>query len=421
MNDIVRDTSSDKSLELCVIGELYLDRENKHFDDIAESDFMQPKAREMYKMLKKYPEMRDDIAILIDKSKTEKINQTLVKGLFEALEHATAVSLVESHINELKEKTKRRKILTIAAKKEMLTSEEITELHDLTRPANTKRAIVERIDDISLRYMDELDTRKKIFSNGFPYPTGFRNIDDKTGGLQKHNIFVVGGRTSLGKTTFMINVALNMLAVRNVPTIYFTCEMEPIELMDRIVSIKTGIENQKIRYGRHDPNDMQRIQTLFTDDKFYTNNLRLFYSPQLSIDIIRRTLDEFKPEIIFVDHVQLLKTKGINRAMELENAMYELKEIANVYDVAIMSGSQISRESEKQKGRTELSNLYFKGSGGIEESATVASELRLAKDERRENDVWRIDFDISKNRFGGVGSVSLDFDRNKMKFREVYR
>lgn len=99
--------------------------------------------------------------------------------------------------------------------------------------------------------------------------------------------------------------------------------------------------------------------------------------------------------------------------------MYEIKGISTEYNVAVMLGSQISRESEKGKTKAEFNPIFFKGSGGIEDCASVAGELKLAKDESKNNDDWRVDFEISKNRFGRIGSVPFIFLRKCSKFMEV--
>jgi replicative DNA helicase len=158
-----------------------------------------------------------------------------------------------------------------------------------------------------------------------------------------------------------------------------------------------------------------------SNDDFYKKNLSIYHAPHLSVRDIEETVKEYNPEVIVIDHAQLLKVEGQTRAQALEDAMYDIKGIATQYNVAVALGSQISRESEKGKIKTDFNPIFFKGSGGIEDCASVAGEIKLAKEENKDNDTWRVNFEISKNRFGRIGAIPYIFARKYSTFTELKR
>ena len=408
-------------LEFAVLGELYIDVENRHLYELEDTDFAIPKAREIYRLLKKYPDMRDDLMKIKETIKTEKLDNITEYLFIEIMNQAIGVTLLPTHIDLLKKRVRRNALLKIYQDGGGEFSEEdIESLHRLTKPENKDHIVVKSMTELAVEFADELDARKIIFEKGVLYPTGFPILDDYTGGLMKHNIFVIGGRTSLGKTSFMMNIIINLLKEKNVPCLYFTCEMHPIELMDRIVASQANIEAYKIKYARLTPDELNNIVGVLSNERLSNAKLHIYYAPSLDVPMIRSAIEEYKPEVIVVDHIQLLKVQGQTRAQAIEDAMYEIKGLANEFDVAVMAGSQIARESEKQGKQTkqELSNLYFKGSGGIEDCATVAGELKLDKDEHKENPTWSVNFELSKNRFGRIGNIPYTFYREYLTFSE---
>ena len=126
--------SRQDSIELCVIGELYLDRDNKLITQLCPDDFMEPKAKRLFEFLDKYRDIRDDFPMLIEKIRMEKINPLIVTELTQSLEAAVALPLLQTHIDFLRDKTRRRKLIELIKDKDMLSDENIEIIHKLSRP-----------------------------------------------------------------------------------------------------------------------------------------------------------------------------------------------------------------------------------------------------------------------------------------------
>jgi len=405
-------------LEKQVIGEVFLDSSGQNLDKVDLHYIANPENIDLFRFLKKYPDTLDNMTLLIHKLEAEGKHK-LVAPLTKCLQLATGSSLFETDFKYLKEMYLKKRILDITTRSNgNLTDEDLKQIHKLSEPIKEVKSRISSLETLSLDFPGLHDKRKELFKNGVIYPTGFPTLDEKTGGLLPKNIWVIGGRTSLGKTALMTNIACNLIEKKNIPVIYFSCEMEEVELFDRIISSKTGIESFKIRYGKLNELEMKNVRSFLDANEFYRKKLDICYTPLLDISEIKVIVEDRKPKVIFIDQIQLLKMKGDTRAQAIEDAMYGLKEISSIYDIAIVTASQISRESVKNKSSNTLDPIYFKGSGGIEECATVTTEIKLGKGEDKNNSEWRIDLDISKNRFGSVGSIPMIFDRKILKFKE---
>lgn len=409
-------------IEMTVIGELFFDTENKHISAIKSSDFVTEICQEMFELLDKNREVRGDILLLEDCISRNKLKKANIDSFLKCCSGDISLALLEKHILLQKRISRDYKIRKIVENtKTAFSDDDIKQLYKLTQEDFNSKIEVKSASELAHIYPETLENRKRLYSEGMLLPTGYEALDNITGGLMKHNIFVVGGRTSLGKTTFMLNLVTNLAFIKPETNIlYFTCEMSPIDLFDRIVSNLSNLEAYKLKYGKIDfagqeYRDILKQMELISDKSHFN----IFYAPGLSLDIVKLAVEKYKPDVIVIDHIQLLKVNGINRAQAIEDAMYEIKGISTENDIAVIVGSQISRESEKgDNKRKDMSPIYFKGSGGIEDCASVCCELRLSENNIKESPVWDIDLDVSKNRFGRINKLQFTFDRQKLKFKE---
>ena len=412
-------------IERAILGELFNDPTNQFVSSISSDDFLSKKGKEMYEFLDKNRDLRCDFVALTDYVERANLKYVTLEDFASVVGSAISLALIEKHISIQKKVARDYKIKELVnSVSNRFTDDEIEVLHKLTQKNLGDKIEVKSVGDMAVGYPDELARRKELFAQGMLYPTGFESLDDHTGGLMKHNVFVVGGRTSLGKTTFMLNLTTNLMFARDeVRILYFTCEMSPVDLFDRIVSNTGQIEAYKLKYGKinFSAENFEYKRIIEQLSKIHEKkNVNLFYAPSLNIDTVRLAIEKYKPDVAVLDHIQLLKVGGDSRAQAIEDAMYELKGMASEYDLAMIVGSQVSRESEKgDSKRKDMSPIYFKGSGGIEDCASVCCELRLNEKNDKSNPVWLVDLDISKNRFGRVGKLNFNFDRQKLKFMEV--
>lgn len=406
------------SIEKCVIGELWLDTNNAHIHSLKCADFKDRVAGSVFNILYKYQAIRNDIMGIRSclEMENNQDKSEITAYLLESTNTAVSVSLLPQHIRIIKNRNRREAILEMLSKSNgNLTNGDIQALHRLTEPESAVEDKISTLKTLALDYGKELETRIERYKNGMPYPTGFRQLDSTTGGIMEHEIFVIGGRTSLGKSAMLINIGCN-LAEHDIPVLYFSCEMSDIDILDRVISQKSNVEAYKIKFGKVDKNEICKIQETLGKDEFYAKPFWICYSPSLTVNDIRMGIERVNPKIIIVDHIQLLKLPGDNEAQEMSKAMYELKRIAGEYNVGIVCASQLNRDEVNNSAKLTSNN--FKGSGGIEEAAAVACKIKMSDESQKEESVWDIDFEVTKNRHGQIGRVLMSFNRPTLKFTE---
>jgi replicative DNA helicase len=257
-------------------------------------------------------------------------------------------------------------------------------------------------------------------------PSGFRSLDSYTDGFQKSELIIIAGRPSVGKTAFGLNLVLNVLKKTRLPVLFFSLEMSAQQLMYRLLSMETRLNQNKFRTGLLNQEDWEKINLVMRilgkiPMHFYDN-------PHLSTQDIRRTLKNFDKNysqigLIVIDYLQLMEDpvfKNANRAQEISAITRELKNIAREFEVPIIALSQLSRTIDSRMDpKPILSDL--RDSGSIEQDADLV--LMLYKNNQKlitnlSPGVSIIDLSIAKQRNGPIGNIRLSFNQYLTKFED---
>jgi len=404
-------------LEEVIIGELWLDDRNIYVPSLNESLFTTAQGKLLLGIFKKYL-IRNDLFAL--KSSLEMDGYAgvtdILHYLLQCSNKAVHVLKLPDHIKILKEIKLRQRLLDMA-QAETITDDDIVEIHKLTAPGNYRVYIPETLKELSLNFPKDYEKRVETYRNGVPYPTGFYKIDQKIGGILLGNITLIGGRTSYGKSALMTNIAVNLVK-KNVSVLYLSCEMKPTDLFDRVIASQATIESFDIKYAQLNLEEQKTISETLGRDDFYLKPLKICYTPGLTLSSIQMLVEEIRPKILVIDHVQIMRFKGSNRAQDMEDTAYQLKDMAGEYDTGIILGSQVNREAVKGKQNTTMQPAYYKGSGGLEDASSACLELKLSADSDRDASDWHMDLEIQKSRFGPVGILKMIFERQYARFRE---
>jgi replicative DNA helicase len=406
-------------LEFAVLGALFLDEQNRYIENVPEYIFKDKDIRRAFEFLKANMHVRD-IASLMGEIKKEKIRGggEFAKLMIHAMNQVQNTAMLPMHLKQLKDIRRREEVYNIAQGSEgQLTSAEIKKLHDLTEDEIAESLSVKKFSDMCLDMSDVLEERKKRYSGGVPYPTGLPTIDEKTGGVHKKDVLIIGGRTSMGKTSLMTNFAVNV-ARRGAKVLYMNGEMPEQQIVDRIVSGASWVESYKIRYANLKDEEYKSIADAMMKDSFGSIPLFLCYAPSMTMAHIREAVYQIQPDFVFVDHIQLLRIKNTNKAQGMEDAMYEMKGMAGEKNVGFVVGSQVSRDSIKGRSDATLQPVNYKGSGGIEDAADSCMEIKLNKNTKKDDAIWSLDLEINKQRHGPVGTVPVKFYRKYLTFSE---
>lgn len=276
------------------------------------------------------------------------------------------------------------------------------------------------IKDLLSLAVDRID---ELFNSDDPITglaTGFEKFDEMTSGLQPSDLIIVAGRPSMGKTSFVMNIAENAAIKHRKPVAVFSMEMSGEQLAMRMISSLGRINQQNLRTGRLEDSDWPRITSaiamlseapLFVDD-----------TPALSPNDLRARARRIKREhglgLIIVDYLQLMSVPGNkeNRTGEISEISRALKSLAKELDVPVIALSQLNRGLEQRTDKRPIMS-DLRESGAIEQDADVI--VFIYRDEvynEDSKDKGTAEILIRKQRNGPVGSCRLTFLGQYTKF-----
>ncbi|HHW91465.1 MAG TPA: replicative DNA helicase [Firmicutes bacterium] len=254
-------------------------------------------------------------------------------------------------------------------------------------------------------------------------PTGFKDLDRLTAGLQPSDLIVVAARPSMGKTSFALNVALHVALEAKIPVAIFSLEMSREQLIQRMLSSEAGIDGQRLRTGFLDEEDWLLLTTAMAR----LSEAPIFIDDTPSITVMdirakaRRLVQERGQALILLDYLQLVNSRRAfeSRQQEITEISRGLKALARELQVPVVALSQLSRAVEqRQDKRPVLSDL--RESGAIEQDADVVAFIYW--DEYYNPDTEKkgiAEIIIGKQRNGPTGLVQLAFLKDSMRFRDL--
>lgn len=284
-----------------------------------------------------------------------------------------------------------------------------------------KSILTETVDDI------QATSNRKGMSG---VSSGFPSIDYCTNGWQKSDLVILAARPAMGKTAFLLSMALNMIK-KGVPVGIFSLEMSSQQLMKRLISNATNLNAKDISNGNLNPLDfaiLNKSVTQLYDMPLYideTGHLNIFDLATKA----RRLVKEHQIKILFIDYLQLIhaESKTINnREQEVSTISRSLKALAKELNIPIIALSQLNRGVESRTGENKKPMLSdLRESGSIEQDADMVIMLHrpeyygIMEDERGNSNVGLAEVIIAKNRNGATGIVKMKFEANFIRFREL--
>ena len=257
--------------------------------------------------------------------------------------------------------------------------------------------------------------------------TGFEDLDHKTAGLQKSDLIVIAGRPSMGKTALAVNIAEYAVMhgqEEDGAVVMFSLEQPAEQLVMRLLSSLTHIDQSRLRVGRMQDDDWPKLDsalTLLRDKPLYIDD-----SPALTPVEIRararrvaREAPGRRLKLIVVDYMQLMRSaekRVETRTLELSEISRSLKSIAKEMNCPLVALSQLNRSVENRENkRPRLADL--RESGAIEQDADVILFIYREEiyDPETENK-GLAELIIGKQRNGPTGMVPLTFIGTLMKF-----
>ena len=293
------------------------------------------------------------------------------------------------------------------------------------------------IKDVLNETLSDIDRLSQKSEDITGLPTGYREFDKMTAGLQPDNLIILAARPAVGKTAFALNIAQNVATSTDTSVAIFSLEMSAESLVNRMLCAEGSINANHLRTGQLDEGEWQNLivamgalsnTSIFIDD-----------TPGIKMAEIRAKCRRLAKEkgnlgLVVIDYLQLIEgSNKESRQQEVSEISRQLKKLAKELSVPILALSQLSRGVEqRQDKRPVLSDI--RESGSIEQDADIVAFLyRDDYYERGESkseedgddqdslnqDVGEVELIIEKNRAGARGTVKLLFIKSYNKFSNI--
>ena len=427
--------------EASLLGALLIDSDAivKIADNINAQDFFEPRHQRIYSAISMLYDRKEsiDVLTLSDRLKNDGYLKDVggPSYLTELTNFVPTAAHVEQYADIVAQKAMRRRL--IAASKDIgsLGFDESKQLKELIEEAESRLFEVSQqhikqnvisLETILAESFDRLDDLHKDKQKIRGIPSGFKDIDEKLAGFQRSDLIILAARPSMGKTALALNFAHNVAVQANQPVLMFSLEMSKEQLVDRLLSMESGVDAWALRTGNLTDTDFEKIgramgtlseAQIFIDD-----------SPGITIRDLRtkarREAHQRPLGLIIVDYLQLMSGGSRyggdgNRVQEISEISRGLKGVARELNVPVLALSQLSRSVENRNPQIpQLADL--RESGSIEQDADVVAFIYREEYYSPETDRKKLtDIFIKKHRNGPTGGVELYFDNEKQRFRSV--
>ena len=221
------------------------------------------------------------------------------------------------------------------------------------------------LKDILKDTWDQIEQIHKDQSVVSGVPSGFSDLDAKTGGFQKSDLILIAGRPGQGKTSLVLNVAQNASIQYKIPVAIFSLEMSEQQLVTRLLCSEASVDSYRLRTGLLKDAEWPRIAQAMgalSEAQIYIDD-----SPSVSVMEMRTKARRLKSAnnlgLIIVDYLQLMQGRNAeNRVQEVSDISRSLKGLARELQIPIIACSQLSREPEKRiDHRPQLADLRESG------------------------------------------------------------
>lgn len=341
---------------------------------------------------------------------------------------------VEYHAYIVAQKYIQREIIRMSTELQTMAFDDSKDILELFNYAESEllkiSSLTEKKEAVKIsKIVDNvIDTIQKIQNHEIKLsgmPSGFVEIDRKTGGFKDGELIVIAGRPSMGKTALALQIALNV-AELNYPIAFFSIEMTNYQLGQRCISNVSGKTNVQLLEGHCN------IQCLLSKtERFLKYSLFVDDSSMISIYELhakaKRLVLKYGIKMVIVDYLQLIQGEGNNREQAVSSISRGLKLIAKDLNIPVIALSQLNREVEKTGSKKpQLSNL--RESGAIEQDSDVVwfihrpakyGEATISINGIDQNSDGIAEIIIAKNRNGITGSYFLQHNISLTEIKDI--
>jgi replicative DNA helicase len=341
---------------------------------------------------------------------------------------------VEYYGRIVKDRAYKRRLITAGSQVTELGFEESLDAEEAVNQAQSRVYAIsddrvgggmERLYDLLKPAMDRIDAQMAAGGGVIGIASGFHDLDRMTNGYKASDLVVIAGRPSMGKTSFVLNVALNAAVEQKKPVAVFSLEMSKEQLVERMLCEQARIDAQRLHRGMLSDIEYERLAGALGplgDAPIYIDD-----SPTLDDLTLRLKSRQARAregiEMIILDYLQLMhgrnRSDDSNRVQEVSAISRGLKSIARELKVPVIAISQLSRAPEARPDkRPILSDL--RESGSIEQDADIV--MFLYRDDYYKKDSEKpgiAEIIVAKHRNGPTGTVDLLFRKELTRFENL--
>ncbi|MDO5491689.1 MAG: replicative DNA helicase [Bacillota bacterium] len=277
------------------------------------------------------------------------------------------------------------------------------------------------IRDVLLENIENIDKASQLEGGLTGVTTGFRDLDERTSGLQKSDLIILAARPAMGKTAFALSVALNAAVKGGASVLIFSMEMAKEQLGQRLLAMESRVDMQSLKKGKLQRRDWDDINDAL--DVLSRANIHIDDTAGVSIMEMKSKCRRLKAEsgldLVIIDYLQLMNPEGRSsesRTQEISVISRNLKLLARELDCPVIVLSQLSRAPETRTDhRPMLSDL--RESGSIEQDADIV--IFLYRDEyynAAEAVPGECEVIVAKQRSGPTGTIKVAWLEKITKF-----
>ena len=430
--------------ERSVLGSCLIDKDalTAVMEALKPDDFYDPRHRKAFEVMASMAsrDMAVDSLTFRDEIKKQSLEERLGGTSFVAslMESVTTTANIEYHIGIVRDKSLHRALIVVGNDISKLGFSEDIDVDDAIESAEQRvfgiahegrGANLRSAREVLLSAMTDIERRLAGGLAITGIPTGFKDFDGMSGGLQAGSLYILAARPSMGKTALAINIAQYAAVQENVPVLIFSLEMSAEQIVQRMLSSESKVNLRALFAGSRQQNEQwNQLKTAAT--VIETSPIFIDDSSQLNTVELRGRCRRFFAQhgaergLIIVDYLQLMSAarRIENRTQEVSDISRTLKSVAREFNAPVIALSQLSRDVEKrdkQNKRPQLSDL--RESGAIEQDADMVIFLYREAYYAQENDTndATAEVIIAKNRNGPTGKVDLVFFREFSRFENA--
>jgi replicative DNA helicase len=430
--------------EVSVLGGMLLDRSavDKASELVQDHMFFREAHRRLFRAMIRLSERGDVIDVITLSEELKKTGELEAAGglpyLAELLDAVPTAANIEYHAKIVREKALLRNLIQAAStiirdvyeQGERSVEEVLDEAEQRVFQVaqSHERGGFVRIKEILWPTFEHIEHLQESKTGITGVPTGFPDLDRMTTGFQRGDLCIVAARPSMGKTSWVLNVAQNAAIEHQIPVAIFSLEMSKEQLVQRLLCAEGRVDSQRLRRGLLSADEYQRLAA--AAGHLNTASIWIDDSPGNTVLEMRakarRLMAESSFGLLVIDYMQLMSSHRASesRTQEVSEISRGLKALARELEVPVIALSQLSRAPEQRTDRRpQLSDL--RESGSIEQDADLVMFLYRPEyyfgptDKDGASIEGKAELIIGKQRNGPTGIVGLYFHKEYTRFDSV--